>query len=215
MKTIDPHQGQGLATKSVPLASATSAMIMVHGRGATAVSILDLVQYFDAPKMAFLAPQAAENRWYPYSFLAPIADNEPGISSGINVLHTLVGTINAAGIPSEKIILLGFSQGACLAAEFVARHGQRLGGLAVLSGGLIGPTDTPRTYSGNLNKMSIFLGCSDTDFHIPKERVDESAEVFTQMGATVNKQIYPEMGHTIIEDEMTAVQQIVQATIQK
>ena len=209
MNVTDPHRGQDIAVRGEPLQTAVSAMILVHQRGGSTESILSLIPHFDAPKMAFLAPQAAQNTWYPHSFLAPIPQNEPGISSGIGILRDLVTTINEAGIPSEKIALLGFSQGACLAAEFVARDAQRFGGLAVLSGGLIGPPNTPRTYEGHLHGTPIFLGCSDVDFHIPKERVDESAALFTRMGATVTKRIYPGMAHTIIADEITAVQEMI------
>ena len=209
MNPNDPHQGQEIKTLGVPLEEATSAMIMVHKRGGRTDSILQYAQYFDAPNMVFLAPQAGGFTWYPYSFLAPIAQNEPGISSGMGVLRSLIAAVNEVGIPTEKIMLMGFSQGACLAAEFVARHAQRFGGLAVLSGGLIGPPDTPRNYLGNLENTPIFLGCSDIDFHIPKERVDESADVFTRMGATVTKRIYPGMDHIIIDDEITAVQQMI------
>ena len=215
MNNTDPHRGQGIVRRGEPLETAVSAMIMVHKRGGPVESILHYIPYFDAPKMAFVAPQAANGTWYPYSFLAPIPQNEPGITSGIGALHNLVKEINEAGIPTEKIMLLGFSQGACLAAEFVARHAQRFGGLAVLSGGLIGPLGTPRNYAGNLDGTPVFLGCSDVDFHIPKERVDESAAVFTQMGAVVDKRIYPGMAHTIIADEITAVQQIIQTVTEK
>lgn len=211
MNANDPHQGQEIKTEGVALEEATSAMIMVHQRGVRTDSILNLVSYFNAPKMAFLAPQADNNTWYPYSFLAPIAQNEPGISSGMGALRSLVAAINEVGIPTEKIILLGFSQGACLAAEFVARHAERYGGLAVLSGGLIGPPNTPRNYLGDLKGTPVFLGCSDVDFHIPKERVDESAAVFMRMGATVTKRIYLGMDHVINEDELTAVQQMIDA----
>lgn len=213
-KFIGLHQGQPVMTAGLPLAEAQAAMIMVHGRGATAVSILSLAAELNVPGFAYLAPQAAGNTWYPYSFLAPIADNEPGISSGMQVLADLVEQIVAAGIPADKIMLLGFSQGACLAVEFVACHARRYGGTAVLSGGLIGPDEIPRAYTGSLAGTPIFLGCSDVDFHIPKDRVIYSAELLTEMGADVTTRFYPDMGHTVNENELIFVRQLMQILIQ-
>ena len=207
--TTGPHQGQPIITAGKPLHEAQAAMILVHGRGATAASILELAEYLPHPEMAYLAPQANGNTWYPYSFLNPIPQNEPGLSSALQVLADLVAQVEAAGIPSERIILAGFSQGACLASEFVARSAQLYGGLLAFSGGLIGPPGTPRDYSGSLNGTPIFLGCSDVDFHIPKERVQESAEIFTRMGATVTMRLYPGMDHTIIQDEIVEALKIV------
>jgi predicted esterase len=192
-----------------PLHEAQTAMILVHGRGATAASILELAEHLPHPEMAYLAPQANGNTWYPYSFLNPIPQNEPGLSSALQVLADLVAQVEAAGIPSERLILAGFSQGACLASEFVARNARRYGGLLAFSGGLIGPPGTPRDYPGSLNGTPIFLGCSDVDFHIPKERVQESAEIFTRLGATVTMRLYPGMDHTIIQDEIVEAQKIV------
>ncbi len=204
-----PHWGRQVRTAGVPLAAARAAMIMVHGRGATAADILSLADELDVPHFAFLAPQAAGNQWYPNSFLAPIASNEPGISSGMAVLAGLLDQIGAAGIPPERTILLGFSQGACLALEFVARHARRYGGVAGLSGGLIGPDGTPRDYTGSLDTTPVFLGCSDVDFHIPKERVLESADVLRRLGGTVTERLYPNMGHTVNMDEIAAVQEMM------
>jgi len=197
-----PHQGQKVYTAGADLAEATSAMILVHGRGATAPSILELGGALPVPGMVYLAPQAMGNTWYPYSFLAPRHQNEPGISSGLAAIQAVVDHAVEAGIPTDRIVLGGFSQGACLASEFVASHPARYGGLLVFSGGLIGPQDTPIVFEGNLENTPVFLGCSDTDFHIPLERVNESARVFEEMGAAVIKKIYPGMGHTIIQDEI-------------
>lgn len=207
--TIHPHQGQPVLTTGKPLHTAQSAMILVHGRGATAESILELADYLSHPEMVYLAPQANGHTWYPYSFLNPIAQNEPGLSSALQVLADLVAQVEAAGIPAERIILAGFSQGACLASEFVARNARRFGGLLAFSGGLIGPPGTPRDYPGSLNGTPVFLGCSDVDFHIPQERVQESADVFTRLGATVTMRLYPGMDHTIIQDEIDEAQKIV------
>ncbi len=197
-----PHQGQQLFTAGKPLSEAQAAMVLVHGRGATASSILELSTVLSHPEFAYLAPQAAGNTWYPYSFLAPIPQNEPGISSGLQAIADVVEQISGAGIPPEKIVIGGFSQGACLASEFVARNARRYGGLLLFSGGVIGPPETPRNYPGSLEGTPVFLGCSDVDFHIPLERVNETAAIFTQMDGVVTKKIYPNMGHTIIQDEI-------------
>jgi len=204
-----PHQGQRLVSAGASLAEASSVMILVHSRGNRAESIVELGQALPYPGMAYLAPQAANYTWYPHSFLAPIEQNEPGITSGIRVLADLVTRVEEAGIPAERIILAGFSQGACLASEFLARHARRYGGLLVFSGGIIGPLGLPRAYPGTLDGTPIFIGCSDTDFHIPLERVHETAELFSQMGAQVTKKIYPGMGHTIIQEEIDHACQIV------
>jgi len=162
------------------------------------------------PGFAFLAPQAAGGSWYPQSFLAPIPLNEPGISSGLSVIDALADSIAAAGVPAERTMLLGFSQGGCLASEYVARRGRRLGGLAALSGGLIGPDDTRRDYPGDLAGTPVFLGCSDVDFHIPRERVELTAEVLRRMGAEVDMRLYPGMGHTVNQDEIEAVRTMME-----
>lgn len=209
-QNTNPHQGQKLYTAGQPLSEAKAAMILLHGRGATAPSILDFAQVLYQPDFAYLAPQAANNTWYPYSFLAPIESNQPGLSSGLQVIGDVVAQIEAAGIPAEKIVLGGFSQGACLASEFVARNARRYGGLLIFSGGLIGPPGTPRDYEGLLDGTPIFLGCSDTDFHIPQERVHESTATFEDLGANVTERIYPNMGHTIIQDEIDQARKIVE-----
>ncbi len=194
-----------------PLAEAGAAMILVHGRGATAGSILTLADYLPHPTMAYLAPQAAGQTWYPYSFLAPLSENEPYLSSALARLGELLAEATAAGIPPERIVWAGFSQGACLAAEFVARHAQRYGGLVLFSGGLIGPPGTPRAYAGGLAGTPVFLGCSDQDAHIPLTRVEETAETLARLGAVVDKRIYPRMGHTINDDEIAAAAALVAA----
>ncbi len=213
MATQDVHQGQPIYAAGKALTEAKGAMILVHGRGATAQSILALGNELAHPDLAYLAPQAAGNTWYPHSFLMPLAQNEPYLSSALQQVGAVVAQVEAAGIPAERIILGGFSQGACLASEFVARNARRYGGLLVFSGGLIGPPGAPREYAGSLADTPIFLGCSDVDFHIPKERVTESAEVFRRMGAQVTVKLYPNLGHTIIEDELKYARQIVNALL--
>ena len=209
----DPHAGQPSRTIGTPLDQARVAIVMVHGRGASAESILALAPPLAAPGVTFLAPQAAGGTWYPNGFMAPIASNEPGITSGMRVLERLLGQIEAAGIPSERTLLLGFSQGACLASEFVARHARRYGGLAALSGGLIGPDDTPRDYPGSLGGTPVFLGCSDVDGHVPAERVRESAALLRRLGGDVTMRLYPGMGHLVNEDEITEVRRMLAAAL--
>lgn len=204
-----PHQGQKAYTAGEPLENASSAMILVHGRGATAPSILELSGAFPIAGMIYLAPQAMGNTWYPFSFLAARHQNEPGISSGLAAIKDVIDRVVDAGIPLDRVVLAGFSQGACLASEYVARHPARYGGLLVFSGGLIGPQDAPLSFKGDLKMTPVFLGCSDTDFHIPLERVEESARVFEEMGALVTKKIYPGMGHTIIQDEVDEARRIL------
>jgi predicted esterase len=208
-----PHQGQRVYTAGKPLNEAKAAMILTHGRGATAPSILELAQVLHHPEMAYLAPQAAGNTWYPYSFMNPMAQNEPWLSSALQVVGEVLAQVEEAGIPAERIILAGFSQGACLASEFVARHARRYGGLLAFSGGLIGPPGTARNYAGSFEGMPAFLGCSDVDFHIPKERVEETAEVLRRMGASVNLKLYPQMEHTIIQDEIDQARPIVEGVM--
>jgi len=185
-------------------------MILVHGRGASAEDIIGIAAEVQRPGFSYLAPQAANNAWYPNPFTAPIESNEPYLSSALDMLATLVGRVEET-VPSSRIVLLGFSQGACLATEFACRNGRRYGGVVGLSGGLIGPDGTPRDYPGNFEGTPVFLGCSDVDPHIPKERVIESAEVFKRMGANVTAHLYPGMGHTVSPDEIAEVRALVNA----
>ncbi len=188
--------------------AARLTMIMVHGRGASAEDMLSLAAELGTTDVAYLAPQAAGRTWYPYSFLSPIPDNEPGISSGLRVLAGIVDRLAAEQVPPARIALLGFSQGACLSLEFAARHPRRYAAVVGLSGGLIGPAGTPRDYPGSLGGTPVLLGCSDIDAHIPLARVRESAEVFRRMGASVDERIYTGMGHTVNEDEIDAVKRL-------
>ncbi len=208
-----PHGGQPILTAGEPLETAKAAMMLVHGRGASAQDILTLVEHIGAPGFAYLAPQAAQSTWYPYSFLAPMEQNQPNLDSALAMVGSALELITKANIPYQKIVIGGFSQGACLASEFAARNPQRYGGVIAFSGGLIGPPGTPRDYEGSLDGTPVFLGCSDVDFHIPKERVNESAVVFEKMGADVNEKIYPNMGHTIIEDEIIHARKIIEAVV--
>ena len=202
-------QGQELLTAGKALDEAQSAIILIHGRGASAYDILELGYYLAPAEMAQLAPQAANSAWYPYSFLYPLAQNEPGLSSALQVITDLVAQVEEAGIPAEKIIIGGFSQGACLVSEFAARNARRYGGLLIFSGGLIGPPGTQRNYHGSLASTPIFVGCSNVDFHIPLQRVEETAVVLADLGGAVTKKIYPNMGHTINQDEIDQARKIV------
>jgi predicted esterase len=205
-----PHQNQPVRTTGAPLQKARGALVMLHGRGATAESILTLSASLNAPDFSYLAPQAGNNSWWPYSFLADIPKNEPGISSAMKAVEDLLERVAAGGVPPERTVLLGFSQGACLAAEFAARHAERFGGVVSLSGGLIGPEGTPRNYPGSLRGTPVFLGCSDIDGHIPAERVRLTAKVLEQLGGSVDMRLYPGMGHTINDDEVEAVRSIME-----
>ena len=210
-----------LAQAGAPLERAHMAVILVHGRGATAESMLSLAEEL-APmnsepealceafkSIAFLAPQAPGHAWYPYSFLAPIEQNEPHLSNALQTLDGLFEQLEQAGLPPERVMLLGFSQGACLSLEYAARHTRRYAGVAGLSGGLIGPPGTPRDYPGSLDGTPVFLGCSDVDPHIPEERVYETAQVLERMGAQVTTRLYPGMGHTINEGELVLVRRML------
>lgn len=200
-----PHQQQEIITAGTEPENAKLAMILIHGRGATPQSMLPLAREFDRDDIHFRALQAKRHTWYPRSFLAPREMNQPGISSGLQAIHDQINELNEAGISTDTIVLLGFSQGACLATEFAARHPQRYGGVIGLSGGLIGETVDSANYSGSLQQTPVFLGCSDRDPHIPQERVDLTKNVFQQLEADVTKKIYEGMGHTVNQDEITHV----------
>ncbi len=204
-----PHQGQPVFFAGIPLEQAEAAMIMVHGRGATAESILGLSGELAGTGFAYLAPQAAGNTWYPNRFLASIASNEPWLSSALAAVAGVLGQVAGEGIPPERTLLLGFSQGGCLVLEFAARNARRYGGVVGLSGGLIGPDGTPRDYTGSLDGTPVFLGCSDVDPHIPEERVHHSAEVLRRLGGVVTIRLYPNMGHTINQDEIEFIQEMM------
>jgi phospholipase/carboxylesterase len=207
--TVDPHGNQPVLAAGLRLPEAAAVVILVHGRGASAEDILNLGQEFDRPDLAYLAPQAAGNSWYPYSFLAPIQQNEPWLTSALNKLALLVEDVSQVGIVREKIILAGFSQGACLASEFVARNAARYGGLIAFSGGLIGPPGTEFRYAGQLGGTPAFFGGGDPDAHVPWQRVQESASVLSALGAEVLLRRYPRMGHTINQEELEEARRLI------
>lgn len=210
--TSDPHGQVDVHVAGAALADARLAVVLMHGRGGSAADMLGLFEAFEVPDAAARAPQAHGHSWYPQSFLAPFAQNEPSLGSALGAIGRLVAALEHDGVPAERIALVGFSQGACLSLEFAARHPRRYAAVAALSGGLIGPPGTPRGYTGTMAGTPVFLGCSDVDAHIPAARVHESAEVFARMGAAVDARIYPGMGHTINRDELLAVRSLLTAT---
>ncbi|GAB7017883.1 alpha/beta hydrolase [Halostagnicola bangensis] len=205
----DPHGTQPIERAGADLEEAGAAMILVHGRGARAQGMLEFANEFARDDIAFLAPQAHRGTWYPQSFLAPLEDNQPHLDSALAKLDDTLETVESAGVPLEKTILLGFSQGGCLSTEYAARNADRYGGVVALSGGLIGPEGTPRAYDGSMDGTPIFIGCGDQDPHIPVERVEESIRAFDDLEADTEKRIYQGVGHTVLEDELEYVRELV------
>ncbi len=205
----DPHAGQPIIRSGPAPASARLSVVLVHGRGGTAAGMEELANAIGLRDVAYLAPQAAGNTWYPYSFLAPMTQNEPGLTSGLTVIGGVLRTLESEGVPGERVALLGFSQGACLTLEFVARHARRYAAVIGLSGGVIGPPGTPRNYQGSLDGTPMLLACSDVDSHIPLERVHESTAVFRALGAIVDERIYPGMPHAVTEEEVVLVRHLL------
>lgn len=205
--------GRAVPASGASLVRARAAVVMLHGRGASAESMLSLAEVFDRPDVAYLAPQAPGSSWYPHSFLAPIEQNEPALSKALETVADTLTYLATQGFAPDRSMLLGFSQGGCLALEYAARNAQRYGGLVGLSAGLIGPPGAPRHYAGSLAATPIFIGCSDVDFHIPVGRVRESAEVLGRLGGDVTQRIYPGMAHTVNEDEVQHVQLMLKGLV--
>jgi phospholipase/carboxylesterase len=214
-----PHAGLAPVIAGVPLTEATHALVLTHGRGGSAEGMLPIARAAKASTAALIAPAAAGNSWYPDRFLAPMANNEPWLSSALAQLDAAVLLAVNAGVPRERLVLVGFSQGACLTLEYVARQaavGVRFGGVAALAGALIGSPDEAARWrtshaSGDLRGTPVLLACGTADAHIPEHRVRESAEVFTSLGATVDLQLYPGVGHDIVGDEIARLTQMVAA----
>lgn len=215
MSRADPHADQPIETAGESLEDASAAVVIAHGRGATAPSILGLAEDIDVADVAYVAPQASHNTWYPHSFMAPMSDNEPWLSSALAFFARAVVKARDAGLADEQIILGGFSQGACLASEFTARNAWQWGGVFALSGGLIGPEGTEFDFEGSLEGTPVFIGCSDVDPHIPLERVHETAEVFEDLDADVDERIYEGIGHGIIPEEIEAVRELVEGVVEQ
>lgn len=211
--TPDPHAGQPVRTAGPAPQEADATLVLLHGRGGTAEGMLPLYDQIGLPTLAALAPQAAGSTWYPRTFLDPLEVNQPFLDSALRRIESLVAELLAGGIPSDRIALLGFSQGACLALEFAARRPRRYGAVMGLTGGLIGPPGTPRDYAGSLAGTPVFLGTSDPDAHIPLERVLETAAVLRRMGARVELRRYPGMPHTVNQDEIDACRALLEPLV--
>ncbi len=205
----ETHQNQPLIQCGAKLDEAKLAMILIHGRGATAEDILSLASEIDIPNMALIAPQAKDNSWYPYSFLSPVEMNEPELSSSLAVIDSIIEMLNQKGFKEDQIYLLGFSQGACLSLEYAVRNPKKYGGIFGLSGGVIGETIIRENYSGDLEGTEVFIGCSDVDPHLPLKRVNETEEVFRKLNANVTKRIYKGMAHTVNQDEIDFVKTLL------
>ena len=205
----DPHRDQPVRTLGAPLAQAAAAVVLLHGRGASAEDILGLAAEMYDERLAYLAPQAADHRWYPNSFMAPIAENEPWLSSALAKVAAVVQLAVHGGLSLERIFICGFSQGACLTTEFIARHPARYGGMVALTGGLIGPPDADLHHAGNLAGMPALFSSGDPDPHVPWSRVLASAEEFTAMGAEVETQRYPRRPHTVLTLEIESARKLI------
>jgi len=208
---MPPRSDRTVVAAGAALRPQGVVMVMLHGRNAAPENILTLVPRLDRPDVTFLAPGAEGGSWYPYSFLSDIDKNEPSLSTALGVVEQLLADLRDRGVPRERVILSGFSQGACLAGEFAVRHPGHYGGIVMLSGGLIGPPGTAWAQRGSFDGTPVFLGCSDIDAHIPKSRVEESAAVFERMGARVTMRLYPGMGHVVNDDEVEMGQVVIDA----
>ncbi|WP_336325588.1 alpha/beta hydrolase [Halovenus sp. HT40] len=204
-----PHGDQPLITAGAPFEVAEAALILVHGRGARAQNFVQIADEFHQHGVAYLAPQAARDTWYPDAFTAPIESNEPERSSGLQAIDNAVREATDAGILSDRVMILGFSQGACLASEYVAHTPRRYGGLAVLSGGLMDESVDLADYDGDLERTPVFFGCSDDDPYIPERRVHKSSAIFEQLNGDVTKRLYEGLGHGINQDERESVSEMV------
>lgn len=205
------HQITNTLAAGIALTEAKSAMILIHGRGANAAGIMSLADDLGVrDRMALLAPEATGNSWYPYSFVAPMEANQPFLDSALQLIDDLVKDINSKGISSENIYFTGFSQGACLTAEYIARNAKKYGGAFIYSGGLIGKELAVVNYKGNFEGTPIVIGCSDVDAHIPLERVYQTTAQLKTMGATVDEQIYPNGPHTVFADEISRSRAILE-----
>jgi phospholipase/carboxylesterase len=209
----DPHGGTPTLAYGVPPEQARAAMILLHGRGASPEDILGIGAEVGIDNVVYLAPAAMNSTWYPYPFLNPQVANQPWLDSALQRVGGLIAHLNGVNIPTNKIMLLGFSQGACLASEYAARYTQRYGGVAALSGGLIGADDDLTGYIGSLDETPVFFGCSDVDPHIPEARVQRSAEIMQALGAKVETRIFPGMGHLVNLEEIGVVRGMLEALI--
>ena len=208
-----PHGGQPMLAAGATLVSAAAAVVLLHGRGADARDILSLADSFAVERVHYIAPQAAGNSWYPQSFLAPIASNQPGIDSAHAVIEHLIAALGKRGLGAERIGLVGFSQGACVAVDHAVRVPRRYGIIAAFTGGLIGPPGTQFSVAGSLEGTPAFLGSSDPDPHVPWARVRESAGVLEGLGARVRLDRFPGLPHSVNEHEIEVARRMLQGMI--
>jgi phospholipase/carboxylesterase len=207
--TTNKIHSKNILTAGTPLQEAKKALILLHGRGGSAQDILSLGDYLNVKDYALLAPQARDNSWYPFSFIAPISQNEPWLSSALDLVREACDEIIAEGISSENVYLLGFSQGACLTLEFAARNAKKYGGVVAFTGGLIGDKIYTQNYKGDFGNTPIFIGTSNPDPHVPVQRVRETTGILKSMHADVTEKIYNGMGHTISEDEIKTANELI------
>lgn len=210
---LDPHADTPIAYAGHDLQGAGCAVILLHGRGSSAEDILGLADAFYDERISFLAPQAANNTWYPNSFLAPIEQNEPWLSSAIAKVAGLIQNCVTAGVMLNRVVLCGFSQGACLASEFVARHPTHYGALIAFTGGLLGPSDLEIRHEGSLAGTAALLSSGDPDPHVPWSRVEASAIELERMGARVDLMRHPGRPHTILDQELEAGRSLIQSLL--
>lgn len=211
----DPHAHQPVRVAGGALSEAQAVVVLAHGRGADAYDILGLAAHFQVPGVTYLAPEAAGGAWYPARFLAPLAHNQPWLDSALAAFDAVVQSARTAGVPDDRIVLGGFSQGACLALEYAARRATRYGGILAFAGGLIGPDGLERTESGRFDGTPVFIGVGDQDAHIPVARARHAADVLATRGAAVDLRIYPGVPHTVVPDQVqvarTLLAQLVSA----
>jgi phospholipase/carboxylesterase len=200
---------KNIVTSGNEVSGTSKALIMLHGRGASAEDILSMSVHLNVKDYSLIAPQATNNSWYPYSFLAPPSQNEPWLSSALQLLKELLDDLYSKGIPSENIYFMGFSQGACLTLEFVTRNANKYGGVAAFTGGLIGDKIYRENYNGDFHNTPIFIGSANPDPHVPVERVYASTNILKDMNAMVTEKIYNNMGHTINQDEVDNANKLI------
>ena len=192
-----------------PVSEATRALVLLHGRGADANDILSFGSYLDVKDYALVAPQATNNTWYPFSFMMPPSQNEPWLSSALELVKEIVDDLIKGGLESPNIYFAGFSQGACLTLEFVTRNAKRYGGVAAFTGGLIGDKIYAENYQGDFGGTPVFIGTSNPDPHVPVERVHATTGILRNMNAVVTEKVYNNMGHTISEDEINLANSLI------
>jgi len=203
--------GDRVERRGEPLESTAAGVVLLHGRGGTAASMLDLAAAMPGLRVSWLAPQAPGNTWYPQSFLAPLEANEPALSRALGTVDELVSDVVAGGLDRSRLVLMGFSQGACLAAEYALRHPARYGGLVLLTGGAIGPDGTSWEGPADFDGTPVFAGTGDPDPHVPVKRVRETADVLGRRGAAVQLEVYRGMPHTVNDDELSHVAAVIRA----